>query len=107
MDKLFKKSSVNPYLISFLSVGIVSLLCLLIRDKIDYRIVGYLLLVVVSILAIFLEIRPVLLAAVLSALALDYLFINPYYTLHIDSAEDAFLLIMFFIIALILSLIHI
>lgn len=101
MDKLFKKSSVNSYLISFLFVGIVSLLCLVVRDKIDYRIIGYILLVVVSILAIFLEIKPVLLAAILSALALDYLFINPYYTLHIDNAEDAFLLIMFFIIALI------
>jgi len=34
-------------------------------------------------------------------LALDYLFIKPYYTLHIDNAEDAFLLTLFFIIALI------
>jgi two-component system sensor histidine kinase KdpD len=101
MDKLFKKSSINPYIISFLSVVLVSLLCLFVRDKIDYRIVGYLLLVVVSILAIFLEIKPVLLAAILSALALDFLFIKPYYTFHVDSAEDAFLLIMFFIIALI------
>ena len=101
MNKLFKNNSVNPYLISFLTVTIVSLLCLLVRDKIDYKIVGYILLVLVSILAIFLEIKPVLLAAVLSALALDFLFIKPYYTLHIENAQDAFLLIMFFIIALI------
>lgn len=101
MDKLLKKSSVIPYFISFFSVVIVSLLCLLVRFKIDYRIIGYLLLVVVSILAIFLEIKPVLLAAVLSAITLNFLFIKPYYTLHIDNAEDAFLLLMFFIIALI------
>lgn len=101
MDKLFKKSSINPYLVSFLSVGLVSLFCLFFRDKIDYRIIGYLLLVVVSILAIFLEIKPVLLAAILSALSLDFLFIKPYYTLHVANAEDTFLLLMFFIIALI------
>lgn len=101
MDKLFKKSSINPYIISFLSVSIVSILCLFFREKMDYRIVGYILLVVVSILAIFLEIKPVLLAAFLSALAIDCLFIKPYYTIHIENAEDAFLLLMFFIIALI------
>jgi two-component system sensor histidine kinase KdpD len=101
MDKLFKKNPTNQYLISFSSVLIVSLLCLLIRDRMDYKIVGYILLLLVSLVAIFLEIKPVLLAAILSALALDYLFIKPYYTLHIDNAEDAFLLIMFFIIALI------
>ena len=101
MDKLFKKNTTNQYIVTFLSVLVVSLLCLFVRDRMDYKIVGYILLLVVSILAIFLEIKPVLLAAILSALALDYLFIKPYYTLHIDNAEDAFLLIMFFIIALI------
>lgn len=101
MDKLFKKNPTYQYLISFSSVLIVSLLCLLVRGEMDYKIVGYILLLLVSLVAIFLEIKPVLLAAILSALALDYLFIKPYYTLHIDNAEDAFLLIMFFIIALI------
>ena len=51
--------------------------------------------------AIFLEIKPVLLGAVLSALALDFIFIKPYFTLHIDKAEDFLLLVLFFIIALI------
>lgn len=101
MDKLFFKSAKNQYAISFSSVALVTLLCLLVRDIIDYRIVGYLLLVVVSLLAIFLEIKPVLLGAVLSALALNFVFIKPYFTLHIDKPEDILLLFMYFIIALI------
>jgi two-component system, OmpR family, sensor histidine kinase KdpD len=101
MDKLALKSPKNQYLISFLSVAAVSFSCLIVRDVVDYRIVGYLLLVVVSLLAIFLEIKPVLLGAVLSALALNFMFIKPYFTLHIDSAEDILLLVMYFIIALI------
>lgn len=101
MDKFGLKNSKNQYLISFLSVVAVSFSCLIVRDIIDYRIVGYLLLVVVSLLAIFLEIKPVLVGAILSALALDFFFIKPYYTLHIDKAEDGLLLIMFFFIALI------
>lgn len=101
MDKFGLKNSKNQYLISFLSVVAVSFSCLIVRDVIDYRIVGYLLLVVVSLLAIFLEIKPVLVGAIASALALDFFFIKPYYTLHVDKAEDGLLLIMFFIIALI------
>lgn len=91
----------NQYLISLLSVAMVSFFGLAVRDFIDYKIIGYLLLVLVSILAIFLEIKPVLLGAILSALVLDFLFIKPYYTLHIDNAQDALLLLLFFIISLI------
>lgn len=95
------KSYRNQYLISILSVAAVSILGLTVRNYIDYKIIGYLLLVLVSVQAIFLEIKPVLLGAVLSSLVLDFLFIKPYYTLHIDSAQDALLLLLFFIIALI------
>lgn len=91
----------NQYLISFLTVSLVSTSCLLTRDYIDYKVIGYLLLVLVSILAIFLEILPVLLAAFLSAVILDFFFIKPYYNFHINSAEDALLLLLFFVIAMI------
>ena len=77
------------------------MLCLFTRDFWDYKITGYLLLVLVSILAIFLEILPVLLAAFLSAIILNFFFIKPYYNFHINSTEDALLLLMFFVIALI------
>ncbi|HEX9980180.1 MAG TPA: DUF4118 domain-containing protein [Flavobacterium sp.] len=97
--KITKKK--NQYLVSLLSVSIVSVICSFTRDFLDYKVVGYLLLVVVSLLAIFLEIVPVLLAALLSALILDFFFIRPYYTFHIHNAEDALLLLMFFVIAMI------
>ena len=91
----------NQYLICVFSVSIVASLCLFTRDILDHKVVGYILLVVVSLLAMFLDILPVLLSAVLSALILNFFFIKPYYTFHIYSAEDALLLILFFIIALI------
>jgi two-component system sensor histidine kinase KdpD len=95
------KTKDNQYLISVLSVATVSFLGLAVRDFIDYKIIGYLLLFVVSLLAIFLEIKAVLLGAVLSVVVLNFLFIKPYYTFHIDSAEDTLLLLLFFIITLI------
>lgn len=91
----------NQYLFSIVSVSIVSVLFLFTRNYLDYTVIGYLLLVLVSALAIFLDIYAVLLAAVLSALIMDFLFIKPYYTLHIETAKDALLLLLFFIIALI------
>lgn len=91
----------SQYFISIFSVTFVALLSLLIRDVVDHKVIGYLLLVVVSLLAMFLDILPVLLAAVLSALYLNYLFILPYYTFHISSPEDMLLFSLYFIIALI------
>ena len=76
-------------------------MCLFTRDYLDHKVVGYLLLVVVSLLAMFLDILPVLLSAVLSALILNFFFIKPYYTFHINNAEDSLLLFLFFLIALI------
>jgi two-component system sensor histidine kinase KdpD len=91
----------NQYLICVLSVSIVASLCLFTRDYLDYKIVGYLLLVVVSLLATFLDILPVLLSAILSALIMNFFFLKPYYTFHISNAEDSLLLFLFFLIALI------
>lgn len=91
----------NQYLISVLSVGIVASLCLFTRDYLDYKIVGYILLMVVSVLSMFLAIKPLLLSAILSALILNFFFIKPYYTFHISDAEDSLLLFLFFIITLV------
>lgn len=49
----------------------------------------------------FLDIVPVLMAALLSALLWDFLFIPPRFTLTVGTAEDRLLLIMYFVIALI------
>jgi two-component system, OmpR family, sensor histidine kinase KdpD len=102
MDSILDQIKIkNQYLVSIFSVAFVASLCLLIRNYLDYKIVGYLLLVVVSVLSMFLAILPLLLSAVFSALILNFFFIQPYYTFHISDAEDSLLLFLFFIIALV------
>lgn len=49
----------------------------------------------------FFNILPVLVTAVLSALIWDFFFIPPQFTLHVGSTEDALMLLMYFIIALV------
>lgn len=91
----------KQYFFSFLSILLMSLLCYIGRNFIDYKIVAFILLVTVSLLAMFLEILPTLLGAILSALVWNYFFIQPYYTFHIGNTEDALLFLMYFLIALI------
>lgn len=89
------------YLLSVLVVCMVAAACYAFAGFIGYRVVAYILLITVSLLAMVFDILPVLLAAALSALVWDYFFIPPYFTLQVHSAEDGFLLLMYFVIALV------
>lgn len=96
-DKKLKK--VTQYFVSILSVTFVSLTGFILSDTIGYKTVALILLFTVSLLAVLFDIFPVLTAALLSALILNFFFIPPLFTFHIDSTEDLLLFLMYFIIA--------
>lgn len=89
------------YFISVLAVCSIAALGFSLSDFTDYRAVAFLLLVTVSILAMFCEIFPVLTAALLSALLWDFLFIPPRFTFSVGSTEDRLTFLLYFVIALI------
>lgn len=89
------------FLITISMVVLVSATCYLLSVYIDYKVVAFILLLTVSLIAIVFDIIPVLVAASLSALVWNFFFIRPKFTLHIGSAEDGFLFLMYFVIALI------
>lgn len=78
----------------------VSAVCFLLRDVLGYHVVALVLLLVVSVLAMVVSLRPVLIAALLSALIWDFFFIPPHYTFTVSSSEDALMLVMYFVVAL-------
>lgn len=84
-----------------MAVLLVAAFGLALHGLVGYRVVAFMLLVTVSFLAMFLDIVPVIIAAALSALLWDLLFIPPRFTFTIGTTEDRFLLLMYFIIALI------
>jgi two-component system sensor histidine kinase KdpD len=88
-------------IISILSILLIASLCFYTIDLIGYQVTALVLLLAVSILAMLFDIIPVLLAASLSALIWNYFFIPPIFTFHIAKAEDAFLFLMYFVIALV------
>lgn len=91
----------KPYLTSILLILAVTLLGLGITDLVGHRVVAFLYLVSVSLLALFFDIRPVIVAAAASALLWDFIFIPPRYALTIGSTEDRLLLMTYFLIAVI------
>lgn len=81
-------------------IVVVSAIAFSLSGIIGYKVVAYLLLVSLSIVAVFCDIVPVVISAVCSALIWNYFFIPPRFTFHISSAEDVFLFTMYFVIAL-------
>jgi len=97
---LNKINRTRQYFLSFLFVCIIGGICFILSDFIGYRVVAFILLVTVSLIAMFFDILPVLFAALLSALIWDFFFIPPRYTFLVGSAEDTLMLLMYFIIAM-------
>ena len=91
----------RQFLIALLVIAAVSAGCYLLAGLIGYKVVAFVLLVTVSLLAMFLDIFPVLLSALLSALIWDYFFIPPRFTFNVGSAEDTWMLAMYFVIAMV------
>jgi len=89
----------NQYLIVIALVCCVAAICYLFSAFIDYKVTAFVLLVMVSIIAMLFDILPVLLAALLSPLIWDFFFIPPRFTFHINSTEDFIMLLMYFVIA--------
>jgi two-component system sensor histidine kinase KdpD len=102
MSFLLTKPSVrNQYLISLLLILVVAGACYSLSAFIGYRLVALLLMLTLSITAILFDIRPVLLAAVFSALVWNFFFIPPKFTFTINNAEDALMFLMYFVIAMV------
>jgi two-component system sensor histidine kinase KdpD len=79
----------------------VSAICYGISPWLGYRVIAFLLLLTVSLIAISFDILPVLVSATLSAFIWDFFFIPPRYNFHVGNTEDLILLIMYFVIAMI------
>ena len=91
----------KQYLYCVITVLVMAGICFALSGLVGYRVVAFILLVTVSLLAITFDILPVLLAAALSAFIWNFFFIPPKFTIHVSTTEDTILLIMYFVIAMI------
>lgn len=91
----------HQYLFCILFVIAISAACYLLSTFIGYHVVAFVLLLAVSLLAMFFDILPVFSAATLSALIWNFFFIPPKFTFHVGSTEDLIFFTMYFVIALV------
>jgi len=85
---------------SVLVVGITSVFCYAVSAYVGYHVIAFILLLAVSLVAMFFDIVPVLLTALLSALTWDFFFIPPYFTFTVSSTEDTIFLMTYFVVAI-------
>lgn len=97
----FITSGFNQYLLVLFIIALTALLCRPLSNQQGYYIVSFILLFVVSLMAVFLGIGPILMASTVSALVWNFFFIPPHYALHIERTEDKLMFGSFFFIALI------
>jgi two-component system, OmpR family, sensor histidine kinase KdpD len=95
------RSPLTNYAYVFTLILTVMLLSFGLQPVIGYRAVGFLFLLAVLILSLFMSLGPILFAAILSALLWDYLFIPPPGTFFIRQPEDVAMTIVYFLVALI------
>lgn len=96
-----KSSIIQQSILGFSLVLLVSLICYFFVSIIGYKTVALLLLVSVSIISMLLDIIPVLVSAVLSALIWNFFFIPPTLTFQIKNAEDLLMFLLYFFIAMV------
>jgi two-component system sensor histidine kinase KdpD len=94
-------SPLTSYAYVFTLILTVMLISFGLQPLIGYRAVGFLFLLAVLILSLFMSLGPIFFAAVLSALLWDYLFIPPPGTFFIRQPEDVAMTIVYFLVALI------
>ena len=94
-------SKTTQSIISIVAILSVALICFFTVAFIGYHVTALILLLVVSIIAMLFDIIPVLISAFLSAIVWNFFFIPPIFTFHIARSEDAFLFLMYFVVALV------
>jgi two-component system sensor histidine kinase KdpD len=100
-NKTFSISAGKQYFISTVLLFAFIIFLYYLQNYIGYQTVSLILLLVIFLMPLFnFDRGPIILAAVISALAWDYYFIPPHFTMHIAKTEDVVMLFMFFIVAL-------
>lgn len=99
-SKIDRHSGWRGYLLAAGAIGLITLVDFLIVPIAGYQLVGLTDLLVVLLIAIYIGRGPALLAAVLSGLSWNYLFIEPLLTFQIFLPQDIALLFLYFAIAL-------
>lgn len=100
LPKIDRHTGWQGYLLAAGVIGLITMVDFLIVPIAGYQLVGLTNMLAVLLVAVYIGRGPALLAAVLSALSWNYLFIEPRLTFQISLPQDIALLLLYFAIAL-------
>jgi two-component system sensor histidine kinase KdpD len=96
-------SSTWQYLFSAALIALTTILFIALRDLLDTTLIALLYLIPIGVITTFGGFAPGITGALFSFLAFNYFFIKPYYTLAVHHPLDLVILIVFLIVAVVLS----
>jgi two-component system, OmpR family, sensor histidine kinase KdpD len=91
------------YFLAFTLVGLTAAILFLLRDVLDTTLIALLYLIPLGVITALLGLGPGITSALLAFLTLNYFFIEPYYTFTVHHPTDVVILIVFLIVAAVIS----
>jgi len=91
------------YLLSFLLIALITVLFFALRDVLDTTLVALLYLIPLGMITALWGLGPGITSALITFLTFNYFFIRPYYTFTVHRPTDVVILVVFFIVAIVIS----
>ncbi len=93
----------SQYLLAFLLIAVVTALFFILRDALDTTLIALLYLIPLGIITARWGLASGITSALVTFFVLNYFFIQPYYTLAVHRPTDVVILIIFLIVAIVIS----
>ena len=117
MDETVRKGIMNPvhmpsssfssrfwqYLFAFLFIASVTVIFFVLRDALDTTLIALLYLIPLGMITAFWGLGLGITSALITFLAFNYFFIEPYYTFTVHRPTDIVILVVFLIVAIVIS----
>jgi len=91
------------YLLAFLLIASITVLFFALRDVLDTTLIALLYLIPLGIITAYWGLGPGITSALITFLTFNYFFIEPYYTFTVHRATDVVVLVVFLIVAVVIS----
>ena len=91
------------YLLAFLLIAVITLIFIALRDVLEKTLIALLYLIPLGIITAYWGLGPGITSALVTFLTFNYFFIQPYYTLTVHQPADVLILVVFLIVAVVIS----
>jgi two-component system sensor histidine kinase KdpD len=93
----------GQYFLAIGSIAAITAIFIILREVLDTTLIGLLYLIPLGLITAFLGLGPSITCAVITFLTINYFFIPPYYTLAVHRPTDVVILVVFLVVAVVIS----